>query len=358
MTGSKLSPPRSGAPRTDHEWDAVTQIDPAATAVPRAPAAPVDPASQTDHLHDVLPPDAGPESSRVAVWRARAERAGTGYQQRAQRQPLLGLPLTFIARYTARQGMLLASACAFRLFLWLLPLALLTAGILAAIASHDTSKALTTASKQAGLTGAASQQIVTALQESHRSWWIAVVTGGVLFLWTTRTLMRNLAVVNAHAWAAPLPKPRQKHVLVTTLVFAGGWVVLAVVGAALTRLDHALGGGPVLDIVLSGALGAGLWFLISQRLPDRRRSWTDLIPGSLLFGYGLAILKVISSVYLPGRFEHSSQLYGPLGIASVMLAWLLIIGQLVVTVALTNAIWSDYREDRRVRKGTVRLPAR
>jgi membrane protein len=52
---------------------------------------------------------------------------------RAQRQPLLGLSLTFVARYTARQGMLLSSASAFRLFLWLLPLALLTAGILAGL---------------------------------------------------------------------------------------------------------------------------------------------------------------------------------------------------------------------------------
>lgn len=293
----------------------------------------------------------------MTEWRARAERAADGYQRRAQRQPLLGLPLTFVARYTARQGMLLASACAFRLFLWLLPLALFVAGILAGLAVTSNTDNLESASKQAGLTGAASQQIVTSLQEGHRSWWIAVLTGGVLFLWTTRTLMRNLTVVNAHAWAAPIPKPRQKHVLITTLLFAGGWIVLAAVGAGLTRLDHAVGGGPLLDTAISGALTAGLWFLVCRRLPDRRRSWTDLLPGCLLFGYGLAVLKVISRLYLPGRFAHSSQIYGSLGVASVMLAWLLIIGQLVVSVALTNAIWSDYRADRRTRMETVSLPA-
>jgi hypothetical protein len=45
----------------------------------------------------------------------------------------LGLPLAVLDRYAARQGVLLASATAFRLFLWLVPLALLIAGILAAL---------------------------------------------------------------------------------------------------------------------------------------------------------------------------------------------------------------------------------
>jgi hypothetical protein len=30
-----------------------------------------------------------------------------------------------------------------------------------------------------------------------------------------------------------------------------------------------------------------------------------------------------------------------------MLAWLLLIGQLIVSAALANSIWSDYRTDRR-----------
>src|SRR4051794_19494601 len=97
---------------------------------------------------------------QAASWRARAEQAADRYQQMARRRPLFGLPLAFIARYTARQGMLLASAVAFRLFLWLLPLTLLVAGILAALASSD-SKTPETAAKTAGITGAASQQIVS-----------------------------------------------------------------------------------------------------------------------------------------------------------------------------------------------------
>jgi membrane protein len=283
---------------------------------------------------------------RVARWRARAERTGDRYQRMAQTRPLFGLPLAFLARYTSRQGMLLASASAFRLFLWLMPLSLLLAGTLAAFATVDYDD-IRSAAKAAGITGAASQEVANSLRDGHRSWWTAVLVGGLLFLWTTRTLMRNLTVVNAHAWQVPLPKRRQKYVLATTLLFAAGWVVAFAVAAVITRLDHLLPGGAVLGIVLQGLVVAGVWMAICLRLPDSRDSWIDLIPGCLLFGFALAILHLVSRVYIPRRLEHSSQLYGSLGVAAVILAWLLIIGQVIVSAALINSVWSEYRARRR-----------
>jgi uncharacterized BrkB/YihY/UPF0761 family membrane protein len=297
-------------------------------------------ATDGDHDHED-PEDIG----RVARLRARAEDASEKYQKRAQTQPLLGLPLTFIAQYTARQGILLASAVAFRLFLWLLPLALLAAGILAAVAPTS-GRDIASASKSAGLTGAASQQVVTALREGHRSWVVAVITGAVLFLWATRTLMRSLTIATAHAWGAKIPKPRQRDVLVTTLVFAGAWVLLFACVAGLQKAVNAFSGGFIVAIFLQGVLVSGFWLLLSRRLPDRRRSLVDLIPGSLLFGFGLAVLSFVGRIYLPPRFERSSAVYGSLGIASVMLVWMLLVGQLIVSAALVNSVWRDYRADR------------
>lgn len=294
---------------------------------------------------DALPPDDSATSSRVALWRARAEQAADRYQARAQRQPLLGLPLTFLARYTARQGMLLASAVAFRLFLWLLPLALLSAGIFAAVAENSATS-LESASKAAGLTGAASQQVVTQLQNGHRSWFIAVVTGAVLFLWTTRTLIRTLTVATAHAWAAPVPRARQKDRLITTFMFAGGWIALFVFTSLVSHVDRTPG-GILSDLVINASATAVLWLLICLRLPDRRASWVDLLPGCVLLGVGFAVMNVVSRVYLPVRFAHSSQIYGTLGVAAVILAWLLLVGQLIVSSALINAVWSAYISDRR-----------
>jgi membrane protein len=93
-------------------------------------------------------------------------------------------------------------------------------------------------------------------------------------------------------------------------------------------------------------LSAVVWLVISLRLPDRRRSWTDLLPGCLLFGIGLSLMQLVGRVYLPARFEHSSELYGSLGVAAVILVWLLLLGHLTVVSALVNRVWFDYRVDR------------
>src|SRR4051812_21605253 len=105
----------------------------------------------------------GAAVSQMARWRARAEHTADRYRELAQRQPVFGLPLVFVATYHARQGVLLASAAAFRLFLWLMPFALLVAGILAGL-SREASGTPQSAAKAAGITGAASQEVVTALR--------------------------------------------------------------------------------------------------------------------------------------------------------------------------------------------------
>ncbi len=289
------------------------------------------------------PPPAG---GRIARWRARAELAAGHYQQRAQRQPLLGLPLAFLARYAARQGVLLASALAFRFFLWLMPFALLIAGILAGL-SRDNASTIQSASKQAGLTGAASQQVITALKDGNKSWWIAVLVGGALFLWATRALMRSLMLISAHAWQVPRRKRNPRHALVTTLVFAGCWILLFTVGALTARLDRLFPGGLALAIVVEVLAASALWLLISLRLPDSRAEWSDLLPGCLLVGLGLTILHAASRVYLPAKLSHASQMYGTLGIAGTFLAWLLIIGQVIVCGALVNSVWAEYRARQR-----------
>ncbi|MCW2549374.1 MAG: hypothetical protein JWN96_3834 [Mycobacterium sp.] len=302
----------------------------------------------TDNAKSADDAEAG-GSGRMARARARAELASGRYRERAQTRPLLGLPLAFLAQYTARQGVLLASAVAFRLFLWLLPLALLAAGILAAAAA-DSGNSIGSASKSAGLTGAASHQVAQALRDGHRSWGIAVITGGVLFVWATRTLMRTLTVASAHAWATPVPKAGQKRILITTLMFAATWLLVFACTAALHKLGRVVPGGLLLGFLAQGLLISVAWLLISQRLPDRRQSWHELIPGSLFFGFGLALLSLVGRVYLPPRFAHSSAVYGSLGVASVMLVWLLLIGQLIISSAFINSVWCDYRRDRQAAK--------
>jgi membrane protein len=287
------------------------------------------------------------EDGRIARFRARADRAADRYQTLAQERPLLGLPLAFIARYPARQGLLLASAVAFRLFLWLLPFALLIAGIGAGVAGEN-ARTVESASKAAGIAGAASQEVVTALHDGHRSWWIAVIIGSFGVLWGARTTMRTLTLVHAHIWQVPPPRYRARALLGRVLVFAGGWIVLLVGAAAVPRLDHLVPGGVLLAIIVQLVLSAAVWETMSLRLPHTRAKWQDLLPGAVLVGVSLAILDAVSRVYIPRKLATSSELYGALGIAAVILGWLLILGQVVVASALVNVVWTEYQQEREI----------
>lgn len=273
------------------------------------------------------------------------EAAADRYMQLSRRRPLLGLPLAFAAKYTARQGILMASAVAFRLFLWLMPVALLTAGILAGVAGSSATAARS-ATNAAGVTGTASKEIVTALRDGHKAWWIAVIVGAFGVLWALLSLLRCLSLVSAHAWQVPSAKPRPRQLALTIVVFIGAWTALFVSGAVVPRLDRLPAGGLVLAIASQVVVATAAWFVVSLRLPDARTAWHDLLPGCVLFGVSISVLHALSRIYLPYRVEHSSELYGALGIAGVILAWLLIIGQVIVASAMANVVWTEYQHAR------------
>lgn len=287
------------------------------------------------------------KSTRAARLRARAEKASNDYQDLAQQRPVLGLPLVFVSLYLARQGMLLASAVAFRMFLWLMPLALIVAGVLAGISTAYPDAPLL-ATQATGVTGTASQHIAEALADGHETWWAAVAIGLVAFVWTSRTLLRNLSLVSSHLWQVRPPRPKQAQVVLSTVVFAGTWLPLLVLGAVVVaRVDGAVPGGWVLAVGFETGLCALTWLVVSSRLPDRRASWQDLVPGALLFGAGMSGMHLVSRVYLPTRIEHSAALYGSLGVAGAILVWLLVFGQLVVGSILVNVVLIDHREHAR-----------
>lgn len=291
-------------------------------------------------------PDQSPASDGDSVltrWRGRAERVADRYLRLAETRWRYRMPLTFARWYLARQGILMASAVAFRLFLWLMPLSLLFAGILAGTAGSNeaAARSLTNTS---GITGTAGKEVVSALSEGNKSWWIAVVIGGVGSLWGARTLLRCLWLVHAHAWQIAVPKPRPPQVVATVFVFLGAWAGLFAISAVAPRLDHALPGGVLVAIVAEVALASAVWLAVSLRLPHLRSAWYDLLPGSVAFGVTFAVLHAVGRVYIPRKLEHSSELYGVLGVAAVILTWLLIIGQVIVGAALTNAVWHDHRQ--------------
>jgi uncharacterized BrkB/YihY/UPF0761 family membrane protein len=292
------------------------------------------------------PPDGGGDASggRIEQFRARAEAARRRYEELAQRQPLYGLPLTGFATYAARQGMLLASAIAFRLFFWVLPVLLFALAVLTGLGrtTESLNQDLVDAT---GLSGPASTEVMKALSSGDRSWWILAIGAFAGVLWTTMLLRRTLVLVNSHLWQTTFVKLEPKQLVLSVFFFVALVALTGLSARAVSSIDL-LPGGYLVSLAIQTVVAGACWLAVMRHLPDRRSGWLDLLPGALVFGLGIALMHLVSRLYLPGRFAHSSALYGSLGVAAVILVWLLLFGQLVVWSAIVNVVWLDFRRAR------------
>ena len=70
---------------------------------------------------------------------------------------------------------------------------------------------------------------------------------------------------------------------------------------------------------------------------SERATWTTFLPGAALLAIGLQLMRIATSVYFVGRLERVNDLYGSIGLATVFMVWLFLIGRLVVAAMALNA---------------------
>jgi uncharacterized BrkB/YihY/UPF0761 family membrane protein len=94
--------------------------------------------------------------------------------------------------------------------------------------------------------------------------------------------------------------------------------------------------GVMMVLVFSILALVGLWRLPRPAEVPRWR----VVPGALLLGVGAEALRLFVSLYLAGKLERSTGLYGSLGLAVVLMTWLYLVGRLIVGAANLNAtLW-------------------
>ena len=96
-------------------------------------------------------------------------------------------------------GGIMAGSLAYRIFIWLLPFALVVVGGIGIAAS--TSETPEGAAKSLGLPGLVSDSVAHAAQGSSR--WYALLIGIPVLLWATRGLLRALIIVHRLIWGDP-----------------------------------------------------------------------------------------------------------------------------------------------------------
>jgi uncharacterized BrkB/YihY/UPF0761 family membrane protein len=262
---------------------------------------------------------------RTRVLRARAEAARA-------RHASIDLGFSVLDRDAAVGGGLLAGALAYRLFVLLLPTALLFVSGLGLYADAADKSAATVA-REAGLHGLIASEVASSASGGARS--IVFIVTVPVVAYALAKLYRAVAITHAIVWHG---SGRGVRVTPGGAGLLGAALLLDLVAAELVgvirRHDQVIG---LASVVVYLVLGGAGWLAVSLRLPHRAAHWTALLPGALLVGAGLLFVNVFN-VYVTTRLvEDRADTYGALGIAAALLFSLVLVGRLFVVSAELNA---------------------
>jgi uncharacterized BrkB/YihY/UPF0761 family membrane protein len=166
----------------------------------------------------------------------------------------------------------------------------------------------------------------------------------VLTLYASISLIRSLRVAHVLAWGQTLG--RRPHLLRDGAILSGALLSLLIVESGISYLRHRVGVGASLFLgLVPTVFGGGLWLGVSLLLPHAADAhWRALLPGAALFAVAMALLHFASVYYFAPKLSKAPALYGSLGTAATLLAWLFVIARVVVASAFLNAtLWHQSR---------------
>jgi uncharacterized BrkB/YihY/UPF0761 family membrane protein len=275
---------------------------------------------------------------RTVAWsKTTAGRAGAWAEDARGRHASVDVGYRVADRDRHVAAMVLAGGLAYRIFFWVLALALVASGVLGLF---DPAALQADAANQGLSKGLASAVGDLARTSSGNSWWLLLV-GGWLVLWTGYTCSKALVLTHAAVWHEH--PPRITRPLRASLVFTGGTLgfMAAMVGARWVREHN--GGLGLLTTLLVFAIPFGFWLLASLRLPNRAHDWVELVPGALVVAVGLQAMHIFTAYFLGPKLTSATQLYGVIGIATTVLFWFYIAGRLIIGAATLNASFAERR---------------
>ena len=281
-----------------------------------------------------------PGAGRMRLRRAALQERGTRLAERAdaerRRHASVDAVFEMVDRDADVGGGIIAGALAYRLFIWLLPLALvLVAGL--GVAADAAAESPEEAAGSVGMEGLISHSVASAASSANR--WYAILIGVPILIWVTRSFLRALIGTHRRVWAdlrTAAPRPTVLRTLTLLLLLLGFWVV-----SGLASALRAWSPGPgIIATVLALVPYAALWLLVSSQLPHRGAHWTALLPGALLFAVCLEVLNVAVAYVITPYALAKEGTYGALGLAAALLFGLYLVSRVVVASAVVNAtLW-------------------
>jgi membrane protein len=239
-------------------------------------------------------------------------------------------------RYRELNGRVSAAAITLYGFLALFALCVLAVAIVGVLATGNDHVAEDIVN-WLGLHGDAAKTVVDAVNTAQHSAKVASVVGIVGLVWVGSSFAVSIASAYDLAWGVPSRATRARLV---GLGWLAGSAVLLALGSLVTAGFAAL---PVLVsplvLALSLSVNTALWLWTSWLLPNRPAPpWRSLLPGSVTGAVGLEALKVAGAYVVPLLVSRSSAVYGTIGTVFALLAWLWVLGRLVVVVTIVETM--------------------
>ena len=239
-------------------------------------------------------------------------------------------------------GSIMAGALAYRLFIWLLPLALVVVAGLGFVAEAS-SKSPEGAARSVGLAGLVSDSVAGAASSSNR--WYALVIGIPILIYATRSVAKTLIVTHRLIWTE-VRGVVVRPTLSVTLQLLVALIAYFVISALANYARQTSGVAGVLVNLLIPLPFAALWLAVSYRLPHRGAPWRALVPGAALFGVGVQVLHVAVAYFIAPQADDKQSTYGSLGIAAVLLLGLFLFSRIVIATAVVNAtLWRRHTRE-------------
>jgi membrane protein len=228
-----------------------------------------------------------------------------------------------------------SSALALAALLSLFPLMLVLIAIVGYFSVSDVNLAQETVDRL-GLTGDAADTMLRAFGTAEDTRRTATIVGVLGLLWA------GLGVVDAaSAMVNTVWQVTGRGIVgkLHELAWLAGAGTLFLVSIASGSLTHVVPGPAVVPTAVLGfVLDTLLCLWTFRALVNLSVPWRAHLPGALVGGVGLTVLKLIGSFYVPRIVETSSALYGSIGVIFAVLAWFVLGSKVLMYATAYNVL--------------------
>ncbi|MGH2748584.1 MAG: YhjD/YihY/BrkB family envelope integrity protein [Actinomycetota bacterium] len=123
-----------------------------------------------------------------------------------------------------------------------------------------------------------------------------------------------------------------------------GVVLTIVLGAALTFAGPLAVAGA---IVAGAALNIAIFTTAFKYLPNKRRTWSEILPGAVVAGIAFEILKQLGTLYLSSGQAGRDATFGAFATTATFLVASYLLAQVTLLAAEVNAVLAERRATRR-----------